>query len=67
LFDVGPASEAEEADRDVSHRGHDLWGGAGSDLGSVFVEGDVADMVFAVFYSWSVPDFIDTDLSCQVG
>jgi hypothetical protein len=28
-----------------------LWGGAGPDLGSVFVEGDVADMVFAVFYS----------------
>jgi hypothetical protein len=49
LFDVGPASESEEADRDVSHGGHDLWGGAGSDLGSVFVEGDVADMVFAVF------------------
>ena len=51
LFDVGPASEAEEADRDVSHGGHDLWGGAGPDLGSVFVEGDVADVVFAVFSS----------------
>lgn len=33
LFDVGPASEAEEADRDVSHGGHDLWGGAGRRLG----------------------------------
>jgi hypothetical protein len=51
LFDVGPASETEEADRDISHGGHDLGGGAGPDLGSVFVEGDVADMVFAVFYS----------------
>jgi hypothetical protein len=51
LFDIGPAGEAEEADRDVSHGGHDLWGGAGPDLGSVFVEGDVADMVGAVLYS----------------
>jgi len=51
LFDVGPAGEAEEADRDVSHGGHDLGGGAGSDLGSVFVEGGVADVVFAVLYS----------------
>jgi hypothetical protein len=51
LFDVGPAGEAEEADCDVSHGGHDLWGGAGTDLGSVFVEGDVADVVSAVFYS----------------
>jgi hypothetical protein len=51
LFDVGPAGEAEEADRDVSHGGHDLGGGAGSDLGSVFVEGDVADIVLAVLYS----------------
>ncbi|HSL09596.1 MAG TPA: hypothetical protein VK887_16700 [Pseudonocardiaceae bacterium] len=49
LFDVGPAGEAEEADRDVSHGGHDLRGGAGADLGSVFVEGDVADMVLTVF------------------
>jgi hypothetical protein len=28
-----------------------LMGGAGPDLGSVFVEGDVADVVFAVFDS----------------
>ena len=47
---VQPA-EAEEADRDVPHGGHDLRGGAGPDLGSVFVKGDVADMVLAVFYS----------------
>ena len=51
LFDVGPAGEAEEADRDIAHGGHDLGGGAGPDLGSVFVEGGVADMVFAVLYS----------------
>jgi hypothetical protein len=51
LFDVGPVSESEKANRDVSHGGHDLWGGAGPDLGSVFVEGDVADVVLAVLYS----------------
>ena len=46
--DVRPAAEAEQADRDVAHGGHDLGGRAGPDLGAVFVEGDVADVVGAV-------------------
>lgn len=42
--DVGDAGEAQDADGGVSLGGHDLWSGAGADLGSVFVVGDVAYM-----------------------
>ena len=43
--DVGGAGEAVQADHEVAQRGHDLRAGAGADLGSVFVVGDVADPV----------------------
>jgi len=35
--DVGAAGQAKQTDRDVSGGGHELWRGAGSDLGTVFV------------------------------
>ncbi|MGI5182402.1 tyrosine-type recombinase/integrase [Dactylosporangium sp. CA-152071] len=41
--DVGVAGEAEDVDGGVAEGGHDLRAGAGADLGSVFVVGDVAD------------------------
>src|SRR3954447_2702821 len=43
--DVGGAGEAERADGGVAQGGHDLWSGAGADLGAVFVVGDVANPV----------------------
>ena len=46
--DVGGAGEAVQADRQVAQGGHDLWAGAGADLGEVFGEGDVADRVQGV-------------------
>jgi hypothetical protein len=46
--DVGRAGQAEQADRGVGEGGHDLWGVAGADLRTVFVEDDVADPVGAV-------------------
>jgi hypothetical protein len=46
--DVGVAVEAEQPDRCVAQGGHDVWPTAGSVLGVVFGEGDVADPVQAV-------------------
>ena len=47
--DVGAADEAEQADRDVAGGRHELGRRAGSDLGAIFVEGSVPDVMFAVF------------------
>jgi hypothetical protein len=48
LLDVGPAGQAEQADRDVAHRRHDLGHGASPHLGAVLVVGTVPDVVLAV-------------------
>src|SRR5450756_311439 len=45
---VQPASQAEQADRDVAHRRHDLGRGTGPHLGAVLVVGTVPDVVLAV-------------------
>lgn len=41
--DVGVAGQTEQPDDGVAQRGHDLWSAAGSVLGVIFGEGDVAD------------------------
>jgi hypothetical protein len=43
--DVGGAGDVEGADSGVPQDAHDLWFGAGADLGAVFVLGDVANPV----------------------
>ena len=48
---------ADDADRKVAECCEDAWGGAGSDLGSVFVVGDVAYPVEAV---GSAPSLVGT-------
>jgi len=57
--DVGVAVEAQQPDYRVAQGGHDLWPGAGSVLGVVFGEGDVADPVQAVLDrpvpAWAAP------------
>ena len=47
-LDVGPAGQAEQADRNVAHRRHDLGRGTGPHLGAVLVVGAVPDVVLAV-------------------
>ena len=48
--DVGVAVEAEQADGEVAEGGHDAGGVSGSDLGFVFLVGDVADPVELVLH-----------------
>ena len=47
--DVGGGGHAEQRDGQVAHRGHDLGASAFTDLRAVFINGDVADPVEAVF------------------
>lgn len=47
--DVAGAGHAEQRDGQVAHRGHDLGASAFADLRAVFIKGDVADPVEAVF------------------
>jgi hypothetical protein len=46
--DVDRSCAAEQADDEVAQAGHDLRPGAGTQLGGVLGEGDVADVVQAV-------------------
>lgn len=50
LGDVGAAVYSQDAECQVPQRGHGAGSGVGADLGAVFVVGDVADPVQAVFY-----------------
>jgi hypothetical protein len=43
--DVAVAAGAQDGDGEVAQAGHDVGSGAGSGLGAVLTEGDVADMV----------------------
>src|SRR3954454_8144423 len=43
--DVGPADQAQQADRQAAQGGHDPRGGSGADPGGVLGVGDVADLV----------------------
>ena len=47
--DVADLGEAQQADRQIAQRGHELRRGALADLGAVLVEGPVADIMQAVF------------------
>jgi hypothetical protein len=48
---VDRPSPAQRADDQVAQAGHDVWGGAGADLGAVLGEGGVAEVVQAVLDS----------------
>ena len=50
LGDVGGAVYSQDAECQVPQRGHGAGSGVGADLAAVFVVGDVADPVQAVFY-----------------
>ncbi len=47
--DVGYTQVSQQAYDEVFERSHDLRGIAGSDLGSILIEGDITDIVEAVF------------------
>ena len=47
--DVAGTGHAEQRDRQIAERGHDLSAGACADARAIFVEGNVADPVEAVF------------------
>ncbi len=51
LCDVCGFKEAKQADDEVSQRGDELRGVLSSDLAAVLIEGDIADIVEAVFNS----------------
>src|SRR6478672_5241884 len=66
--DVGASGQAQGADRQVSE-GRECSGcGAGAQLGGVFIEGDVADPMQAIFHD-PVPSFVVVELrgAGQVG
>jgi hypothetical protein len=50
LGDVGGAVDAQDAQGEVSERGHGAGSGVGADFGAVFVVGDIAYPMQAVFY-----------------
>jgi hypothetical protein len=43
--DVEDAGEAQDGDGEVAQAGHDAGAVGGADLGSVFVVGDIADLL----------------------
>jgi hypothetical protein len=43
--EVDRPSAAQHADGEVAQAGHDVWAGAGADLGAVLGEGGVADVM----------------------
>ena len=47
--DVFPACPAQESHREVPERGHDPRAVSGADLGPVFVEGGIPDMMASIF------------------
>jgi len=62
LGDVGGAVYPQDAEGEVAERGHGAGAGVGADLGAVFVVGDLAHPVQAVFYG---P--VAADPGCEVG
>lgn len=47
--DVGGPTQAQQADDEIAQAGHDAGAVAGADLRAIFIKGDIADPVGAVF------------------
>jgi len=47
--DLGGAEAMDQGDGEIATGGHNLWGVAGPQAGTVFLEGDIAHIMGAIF------------------
>ena len=49
MGDIGESGRSQDVDGKVAQGSHNPWAGMGSYLGTVFIEGDVPDIMIFIF------------------